>query len=167
MRCTHPGRIRQRSGRIGQDSSGCASGLLLPEERVISDAVALHGWRYESAEVSYDRRTLMVGGPVLFVLTGAVSALRNRSARRAAETEAAARWRPLGPLTVLPTTDRLLVWHQNAWWSVWYSAVARATCDGSQLELQFVDATAPYLLVGDVSSLAGAISSCELSCAGA
>src|SRR3546814_5140313 len=55
MRCTYPSRIRQCSGRLGQDSSGSASGLLLPGERVIGDAVALHGWRYESAEVTYDR----------------------------------------------------------------------------------------------------------------
>lgn len=157
MRCTHLGRIHQCSGRLGQDFSGCASGLLLPEESVIGDAVALHGWRYESAEVSYDRKIFMVGGPALFVLTGAVSALRNRSARRAAETDAAPRWRPLGPLTALPTTDRLLVWYQNAWWSVWYSVVAQATCDGSQLELQFCGDIAPYLFVGNVGALAAPI----------
>lgn len=167
MRCTHPGSSRQRSDRVGHDSSGCAGGLLLPEERVISDPVALHGWRYESAVVSYDRRTLMVGGPVLFVLTGAVSALRNRSARRAAETEAAPRWRPLGPLTVLPTTDRLLVWHQNTWWSVWYSAVAQATRGASQLELQFCGDDAPYLFVGDIGALAGPISASRCLVAGA
>lgn len=166
MRCTHPGRSRQRSGRLGQDSSGCADGFLLPEERVIGDAVALQGWRYESAEVSYDRRTLMVGGPVLFVLTGAISALRNRTARRAAETRAARQWRRLGLLTVLPTTDRLLVWHQDSWWSVWYSAVRQATCDGSQLELQFCGDIAPYLFIGDVGALAGSISASRcLACA--
>jgi hypothetical protein len=165
MRCTHPGRSSQRSGRLGQDSSGCASRLLLPEERVVSDPVALHGWRYESAEVTYDRKTLMVGGPVLFVLTGAVSALRNRSARRAAETDAAPRWRPLGPLTVLPTTDRLLVWHQDAWWSVWYSAIEQATCRDQQLQLRFLDAS-PYLLVGDVSPLANAIALAQPVAAG-
>ena len=156
MRYTHPGRIRQCSGRLGQDSSGSASGLLLPGERVIGDAVALHGWRYESAEVTYDRRTLMVGGPVLFVLTGVASALRNRSARRAAEGEAAPRWRPLGLLTVLPTTDRLFVWYQDSWWSVWYSAIEQATCRDQQMHLQFLNAP-PYLLVGDVSPLVNAI----------
>jgi len=158
MRCTHPSRSRQHTDYLAQDSSVRAGGLLLPEERVISDAVALFGWRYESAEVTYDRRTLMVGGPLLCVLTGAISALRNRSARRAAETEAAPRWRPLGPLTVLPTTDRLLVWRQNAWWSVWYSAIEQSTCRDRQLHLRFLD-TPPYLLAGDVSRLANAIAS--------
>jgi hypothetical protein len=109
----------------------------------------------------------MVGGPLLFVLTGAVSALRNRSARRSAETDAAPRWRPLGPLTVLPTTDRLLVWHQNAWWSVWYAAVTQATCDGSQLELQFYGDIAPYLFVGEVKALVRPISASRCLVAGA
>ena len=157
MRCPQPSRSRQRRDCSAQDSSASAGGLLLPEERVITDAMTLHGWRYESADAIYDRKTLMVGGPLLFVLTGAVSVLRNRSARRAAEARAAPQWRPLGPLTVLSTTDRLCVWHQNAWWSVWYSAVEQATCDGPHLHLQFVDAAAPYLLVGDVSALADTI----------
>lgn len=163
MRCTHPSWSRHVRQCSAQDSSVCASGLLLLEERLISDAVAVYGWRYESAEITYERKTLMVGGPLLFVLTGAASALRNRSARRAAEAQTALQWRPLGPLTVLPTTDRLLVWHRSAWWSVWYSSMEHATCDGSQLHLQFLHAAAPYLFVGDVRALTGAISSRELS----
>lgn len=157
MRCTHPSRSRQHRDCSTQDSSVRAGGLLLPEEHVISDAVAVYGWRYESVEVTYERKTLMAGGPLLFVLSGAVSALRNRSARRAAETEAAPRWRPLGPLTVLPTTHRLLVWHQSGWWSVWYSAIENATCDGQRLCLQFLDAGPPYLLVGDLRALSDVI----------
>jgi len=158
MRCTHPSRSRHRRDCSAQDPSVCASGLLLPGERVISDAVAVYGWRYESVEVTYDRKTLMVGGPLLFVLTGAVSALRNRSARRAAEARAARQWRPLGQLTVVATTDRLLVWHQNAWWSVWYSAIEQSSCRDRRLHLRFLD-TPPYLLAGDVSPLANAIAS--------
>lgn len=156
MRCTHPSRSRQHRDCSAQESWVDASGLLLPEERVISDAVAVYGWRFESVEVTYDRRTLVVGGPLLFVLTGAASALRNRSARRDAEAQAAPQWRPLGPLTVLPTTDRLLILHQSAWWSVWYSAIEQATCRGQQLHLLFLNAP-PYLLVGDVSPLANTI----------
>ena len=113
MRCTHPGRSRQHCDRSAYDSSGPVGGRLLPGELAISDPMTLHGWRYESAEVPYDRKTLMVGGPLLFLLCGAVSALRNRSVRRAAEAHAAPQWRPLGPLTILPTADRLLVWHQT------------------------------------------------------
>lgn len=158
MRCTHPSRSRHVRDCFAQDSAVCADGLLLPDERMISEPVSVYGWRYESAEVTYDRKTFMVGGPLLFVLTGAVSALRNRSARRAAQARAAQQWRPLGQLTVVATTDRLLVWHQNAWWSVWYSAIEQSTCRDRQLHLRFPD-TPPYLLDGDVSPLANAIGS--------
>lgn len=158
MRCTHPSRSRHVRDCFAQDSAVCADGLLLPDERMISEPVSVYGWRYESAEVTYDRKTFMVGGPLLFVLTGAVSALRNRSARRAAQARAAQQWRPLGQLTVVATTDRLLVWHQNAWWSVWYSAIEQSTCRDRQLHLRFPD-TPPYLLDGDVSPLANAIAS--------
>ena len=54
MRCTHPSQSRQHRGCSAQDSSVRAGGLLLPEERVVSDAVAVYGWRYESAEVTYE-----------------------------------------------------------------------------------------------------------------
>lgn len=130
--------------------------LLLPGERLVTGPVAAHGWRYESIEVAYDRKTLMIGGPVLFVLTGIGSAIRNRSARKAAEARAAPRWRPLGPLTVLATTDRLLVWHQDAWRSVWYSAITSSSCEARRLELTFAD-SAPYLLDGAVTELSAAI----------
>jgi hypothetical protein len=130
--------------------------LLLPGERLVTDPVAAHGWRYESVEVPFERNTLMVGGPLLFVLTGIGSAIRNRSARRAAEAQAAPRWRPLGPLTVLATTDRLLVWHQDAWRSVWYSAITSSSCEARRLELTFAD-SAPYLLDGAVTALSAAI----------
>jgi hypothetical protein len=130
--------------------------LLLPGERLLTGPVAAHGWRYESADVTYERRTLAIGGPVLFALTGIGSVIRNRSARKAAEAQAAARWRPLGPLTVLATTDRLLVWHQDSWWSVWYSAITSSSCEGQRLGLTFAD-TAPYLLDGAVAELSDAI----------
>lgn len=77
---------------------------------------------------------------------------------RAAEARAARQWRPLGQLTVVATTDRLLVWHQNAWWSVWYSAIEQSSCRDRRLHLRFLD-TPPYLLAGNVSPLANAIAS--------
>lgn len=158
MHCTRPTRRRQQ---LSVDCSAHhpvpgSDGLLLPGERILTDAVPVHGWRFEQAEVIYERKTLMLGGPLLFVLTGIASALRNRSARKTAEAQAAPQWRPLGPLTVLATTDRLLVRYQDAWWSVWYSAITHTTCDGQQLQLQFLDA-APYLMAGDVLRLAETI----------
>ena len=108
MLCTRSNRCTQRQ------PANCArtvaappeiAALLLPGERLVTDPVAAAGWRYESVEVPYERNTLMVGGPLLFVLTGIGSAIRNRSARKAAEAQAAPRWRALGPLTVLATTE--------------------------------------------------------------
>lgn len=158
MRCTYAQRNHRTPGCIARRSPDGTHELLPPGERIVTDAFELHGWRYEATDVAYEHRTLTIGGPFLFVLTGTLSALRNRSARRAAEAQAAAQWRPLGPLTVLATTERLLVWHHDAWCSVWYSAVDDLTCDGSQLSLTFSGA-APYLLAGEVSELAAVIES--------
>lgn len=161
MLCSRSNRLTQRQPANCNRTVAAPpeiAALLLPGERLVTDPVAAHGWRYESAEVTYDRKTLMVGGPLLFVLTGTVSALRNRRVRRAAEAQAAPQWRPLGPLTVLATTDRLLVWHQNAWWSVWYSAIEHATLHDEQLHLHFHDGAAPYLLAGGTAAVAAAIS---------
>lgn len=127
-------------------------GLLQPDERALA-SVSVHGWRYESAAVTYERRTLLIGGPIGFAVSGLVSMAGNRRARRAAEQAAAAQWRPLGSIEVVATTNRLLVLHEGAWWSVWYSAIEHATHDGNRLELRFA-ADAPYLLVGDVADLA-------------
>ena len=135
-----------------------AGGLLLPDERMISDAVSVYGWRYESAEVTYDRKTFMVGGPCSSSLralsppsaTAAPGGLRRPGPRSSGVRSVSS--------TVVATTDRLLVWHQNAWWSVWYSAIEQSTCRDRQLHLRFLD-TPPYLLDGDVSPLANAIAS--------
>lgn len=96
--------------------------LLLPNEVAHIKAEAF-GWRWEPAEVTYDRNLLLLGGPVGMAITGIASTVAKRRARRRAEPTAAAAWRPLGPLVVIATDQRLLVWHQDAWWSVWYSAI--------------------------------------------
>jgi hypothetical protein len=152
--------------RERQPAVGCSAhqpdhtvgGLLLRDERRLVAPVPVRGWRFERAEIPYERKTLMLGSPMLFVLTGIASALRNRSARRTAEAQAAPQWRPLGPLTVVATTHRLLVWHQSAWWSVWYPAVDQMTCDGQQLRLEFQDGSAPYLMAGELEAIAAAMS---------
>ncbi len=59
--------------------------------------------------------------------------------RRDAEALAAAQWRPLGPLRILATDRRLLVWHDGAWASVWYHAIRelRPDLDADRLDLTF------------------------------
>lgn len=159
MCCSRP------TARWRQPVMGCPAhrrnqtdgGLLLLDERRLAPPVPVYGWRCERAEVNYERKTLMVGGPLVFVLTGIMSGLRNRRARKAAEAQAAPQWRALGPLTVTATTHRLLVWHQDAWWSIWWSAVEQATCDDQQLRLDFRDGSAPYLMAGTVEALAAAL----------
>jgi hypothetical protein len=130
-------------------------GLLLRAERPL-EAAAVHGWRYEPADATYERQTLLLGGPIGFAISGLASALGNRRARRNAELAAAPQWRPLGPLEVIATTDRLLVWHDGAWSSVWYSAITRVRHTPAWLELQFAT-DPPYLLAGDIDGLAAAI----------
>lgn len=154
MLCSRSQRPRAHCSKI--PASPEIAAFLTPGERLLTEPVYVHGWRYESAEVKYERRTLMVGGPVLFALTGIGSAIRNRSVRKAAESQAAARWRPLGPLSVLATTNRLFVLHQGAWWSVWYTAITSAISDDQELRLTFADAP-PYLLNGAVAELSTAI----------
>ena len=117
--------------------------------------IGAYGWRYTGADVVYEQGTTIIGGPLLALTTGLVSAADNARRRRVAEMQAAPRWRPLGWLDIIATSRRLLVLHQAAWWSVWYSAVTNASHDGdSALALHFHD-DAPYCLLGrDVPLLA-------------
>ena len=110
--------------------------------------IGAYGWRYAGADVVYEQRTTIIGGPLLALTTGLLSASDNARRRRIAELEAAPRWQPIGWLNIIATSRRLLVLHQAAWWSVWYSAVTHASHDGaSALALHFHD-DAPYCLVG-------------------
>lgn len=126
--------------------------LYRPDERPLF-RVRVQGWRHETAEVTYERRTLLFGGPIAFAVSGLASMAGNRRAQRAAERAAAAQWRPLGTLDVIATKHRLLVFLDGGWWSVWYSAVAQVLHSEDRLELHFA-ADAPYLLVGDVADVA-------------
>lgn len=106
------------------------------------------GWRYMGAEVAYDR-TLVVGGrPLLFAALAGLNALGNRRRRQEAARLAAARWRPLGDVTVVVEDDRLLVLHEDAWASVWFDAViAVLRLDDGAVGLLFVD-DPPYAFTG-------------------
>lgn len=122
---------------------------LEPGEAAFADLHA-SGWRYFALDqFAYERRTLLLGGPLLMALTGVVSAIGNSRRRRDAERAAAPQWRPLGPLRVVVTSRRLLVWFEQSWWSVWYSAIAdvRAHSEHWSLDLYF-HADAPYRFVG-------------------
>ncbi|MEX2548447.1 MAG: hypothetical protein WD830_11785 [Chloroflexota bacterium] len=123
-----------------------------------------HGWRYFGLEaVAYERRTLLAGGPLLMAMTGVASAIGNRRRRQAAELMAAPQWRPLGLLRVVVTSERLLVWHENDWWSVWFANVTDVRPDAVNgvLELVF-DSDPPYRLAGPGVASLGAVLACAM-----
>lgn len=122
---------------------------IAPGELAFADLSAC-GWRYYAlGEVFYQRRMFLFGGPLLMALTGMASALGNSRRRQAAERAAAPQWRPLGSLRIIVTSERLLVWFDQAWWSVWYSAITDIRSDpaNSSLDLLF-ETDPPYRLVG-------------------
>lgn len=122
---------------------------LAPGERAYADLHAI-GWRYFGLDdVSYERRTLLVGGPYVMVMAMLVTAVGNRRRRREAERAAVPQWRPLGWLRVVVTSDRLVVWHANAWWSIWYGAITQIRSDLTMSAVDlFFEADPPYRLVG-------------------
>lgn len=115
------------------------------------------GWRFFGLDtVLYERRTMLAGGGLLIL----ACAIGNRRRRMEAEAHAAPQWRPLGPLRMVVTPVRLLVWHRQAWWSVWLAGVTDVRCypEHQTLDL-FFEADAPYRLVGpDVPTLGVAVS---------
>lgn len=119
------------------------------------------GWRWLGVDgVAYEQRTLLLGGPVLMCATAVMSAVGNGRRRRDAERAAAPQWRPLGPLRVVVTPRRLLVWHGSAWWSVWLDAIASVHADPAVLRLDLAfDRDPPYRFEGpDVPVLAVVLS---------
>jgi hypothetical protein len=122
---------------------------LAPGELAYAD-LAVEGWRHYGLEGAvYERRTLLVGGPLLMAVAAIVSVSCNRRRRRAAERLAAPQWRPLGWLRVVVTSERLLVWQAHAWWSVWFGSIVdlHLQPDSSELDVFFADAP-PYRLAG-------------------
>jgi hypothetical protein len=127
-----------------------ASAVLLEPGEVAHAELDAYGWRFEAAEVVYEQRTVLAGGgPLLFGLRAAATAVGNRRARDAAERQAAPQWRPLGPLRVVATNQRLLVFHQGVWASVWLGAICQLhpLLAEQRLELMFEDEP-PYALSG-------------------
>lgn len=59
--------------------------------------VEVAAWQYAGGPpLPYERRTVLLGGPILMLTTALLSALGNDRRRRAAEAEASPRWRALG-----------------------------------------------------------------------
>jgi len=84
-------------------------------------------------------------------LTTAATAVGNRRARGEAERLAAPQWHPLGEMPILATNERLLVWHEYRWESVWLAGISHLLPSpaGQRLELLFDDIDdPPYALWG-------------------
>lgn len=146
----------------GQLVPKAVEGVPLAAGEVAFADLHAHGWRYFGLEaVPYERRTLLAGGPLLMAVTGVASAMGNRRRRRAAERMAEPQWRPLGLLRVVVTSERLLVWHENEWWPVWFANVTDVRPDAANGVLDLVfEADPPYRLAGpDVASL-GVVLAC-------
>lgn len=126
------------------------SPVLLDPDEVVHADVAADGWRFHGADITYEApRAVALGGPLTFGVVAAGTAAARRRARRDAEALAAPQWRPLGSLRILATDRRLLVWHDNAWASVWYHAIRelRPDLETGRLDLTFDD-DPPYHLAG-------------------
>jgi hypothetical protein len=126
------------------------SPVLLDSGEVLHGDVVAEGWRFHGADVAYAApRAVAIGGPLMFGTVAAGSAAARRRARRHAEALAAPQWRPLGPLRILASDRRLLVWHEDAWASVWYQSIRefRPDLEAARLDLTFDD-DPPYHLAG-------------------
>lgn len=126
------------------------SSVLLDAGEVLHADVPADGWRFEGADITYAApHSMAIGGPLIFGVVTAAGAAARRRARREAEALAAPQWRPLGALRILATDRRLLVWHESAWASVWYSAIRelRPDLEAGRLDMAFEN-DPPYCLAG-------------------
>lgn len=152
------GRCPEReAGRqvVGVAGRGCSPPVvhhqdvpLGPGEVAYAD-LCLQGWRYYGLDdVWYQRHMVLVGGPLMSVVSAVVCAVANRSRRVEAERIAEAQWRPLGNLRVVVTSDRLLVWHRGTWSSIDLDVVADFRVSSrDDIDLLFAS-EAPYRLAG-------------------
>lgn len=134
----------------GRELPVLTSPVLLDCGEVLHGDVTAEGWRFHGADVSYGApRAVAFGGPLMFGLVAASSAAARPRTRQQAEVLAAPQWRPLGPLRILATNRRLLVWHESAWASVWHAAIRefRPDLETARLDLTFDD-DPPYHLAG-------------------
>lgn len=134
----------------GGELPSLSSPVLRDADEMLHADVDAHGWRYHGTDVTYTAPyAVAVGGPLMAGFVAAGSAVARRRARQAAEAIAAPQWRPLGALRILATGRRLLVWHEDAWASVWYSAIRelRPYLEVGRLDLTFED-DPPYCVAG-------------------
>lgn len=134
----------------GDELPTLPSSVLLDYGELLHSDLTADGWRFHAADVTYaSPHAVAIGGPLMFGIAAASSAARRHRVRREAEALAAPQWRPLGGLRILATDRRLLVWHEDAWSSVWYHAVRelRPSLDVSRLDMTF-DNDPPYCLAG-------------------
>lgn len=134
----------------GRELPQLSSPVLLDAGELLHADLQACGWRYHAVDVTYEApHAFAIGGPLLFGLVATGSAVARRGARRAAVALAAPQWRALGAIRILTTDRRLLVWHENAWASVWYGAIRefRPDLESRRLDLTF-DNDPPYCLAG-------------------
>jgi len=127
-----------------------SSGVLLGPGEVLHAEGAADGWRFHAVDVVVERRRPIGAGLITLGMSAALTSVGNRRAMLDAEQLAVPQWRPLGFMPMLATNQRLLVFHDGVWQSVWYSAIRQLLprpADG-QLELIF-ETDPPYLLVGE------------------
>lgn len=134
----------------GRELPQLSSPVLLDAGELLHADLQARGWRYHAVDVAYEApHAFAIGGPLLLGLVTTGGAVARRRARRAAEAVAAPQWRPLGVIRILATDRRLLVWHENAWASVWYGVIRefRPDLEAGRLDLTF-DNDPPYCLAG-------------------
>jgi hypothetical protein len=126
------------------------SPILLGWGEVLHAEATAEGWRFHAVDVVVERRRPIAAGLLTLGMSAALTSIGNRRALREAERLAASGWRPLGTMPVLATNQRLLLLHDGAWGSVWYSAIRQLVpCPvEGRLDLIF-EADPPYLLVGE------------------
>jgi hypothetical protein len=134
----------------GQPLPLLSSPVLLGAGEVLHAEAVIAGWRFHAAEVVVEHRRLVGTGLFTFGVAAALNSIGGRRAREEAERLAAPRWRSLGSMPVLATNQRLLLLHEGAWASVWYSAIRQVLPRPGEhrLELVFED-DPPYLLAGE------------------
>jgi hypothetical protein len=134
----------------GQPLPLLSSPVLLEAGEVLHAEAVIAGWRFHAAEMIVEHRRLVGTGLFTFGVAAALNSIEGRRAREEAERLAAPQWRSLGSMPVLATNQRLLLLHEGAWASVWYSAIRKALPrpDEHQLELTFEE-DPPYLLAAE------------------
>lgn len=127
-----------------------ASPVLVGWGEIVHAYLSATGWRFYGLDVAYEEpRAVAFGGPVTFALVAVGTANARRRALTEAQRLASPQWRSLGPLRVLATDRRLLVFHEGAWASVWYDGIRQMlpSLEQGRLELLFED-DPPYALAG-------------------